>query len=258
MQEAFELLAEKSATLLADALELKTETSPDYTSRQDPIGGAQFDGISILQEVNDGLALLALRSAQVRALYASKDPKKSDSRSSSLETSRNIIQAAAKVVSRREDSYQVPWQRVAAWRENPTVYRYGKDNESLLSPCFFSLFVFVVLCLMLSHFSLSHLHHLYFCLFCSLLGLLWAVHSLYYWWRDQGLAESEVRVTPCYLNRMDASEVAVGWGKYTMEVIRDLLDRYLPFSSAYGSDVMNCFVPPSREFVFPAALYSTA
>ena len=106
----------------------------------------------------------------------------------------------------------MPWQRVAAWRENPTVYRYG---------------------------------------------LLWAVHSLYYWWRDLGVAESEERKSPCYLNRMDASEIAVGWGKYTMEVIRNLIDRYLPFSSAYGGNVMNCFVPPLNEFKFPSSLYET-
>ena len=55
--------------------------------------------------------------------------------------------------------YRVPWQRIAAWRDNPTVYRYG---------------------------------------------YLWAVHSLYYWWRDQGLAEQgsvTAESSPCYLNR---------------------------------------------------------
>jgi hypothetical protein len=27
------------------------------------------------------------------------------------------------VVARRETHYRVPWQRVAEWRDNPTVYR---------------------------------------------------------------------------------------------------------------------------------------
>ena len=53
---------------------------------------------------------------------------------------------------------------------------------------------------------------------------------------------------------MDASEVAVGWGKYSMELVRNLLDRYFPFSSTYAVDVMNCFVPPAKEFIFPDAL----
>ena len=50
----------------------------------------------------------------------------------------------ATVVVERETGYRVPWERIASWRENPTVYRYG---------------------------------------------YLWSVHSLYYWWRDQGECE---------------------------------------------------------------------
>jgi hypothetical protein len=60
-------------------------------------------------------------------------------------------------------------------------------------------------------------------------GYLWAVHSLYYWWRDQGLAEHgslQSEHSPCYLNRMDPTEVAVGWGKYTLEVLRAFINRY--------------------------------
>lgn len=60
-------------------------------------------------------------------------------------------------------------------------------------------------------------------------GYLWAVHSLYYWWRDQGLAEHgslQSEHNPCYLNRMDPTEVAVGWGKHTLEVLRAFINRY--------------------------------
>ena len=64
----------------------------------------------------------------------------------------------------------------------------------------------------------------YYCRF----GYLWAVHSLFYWWRDQGLAEQgsiQSEHSPCYLNRMDPIEVAVGWGKYTLEVLRAFINR---------------------------------
>ena len=212
MEKQFQVLNVKATKLLTTALDLSTESNDNHLECEIPVGGAQFDGISILREINDGLSLLYLRAKQVRLLYESKDPSKVQARQERLTESKNVIEEAAVIVSRREDAYQVPWQRVAAWRENPTVYRYG---------------------------------------------LLWAVHSLYYWWRDLGVAESEERKSPCYLNRMDASEIAVGWGKYTMEVIRNLIDRYLPFSSAYGGNVMNCFVPPLNEFKFPSSLYET-
>lgn len=87
---------------------------------------------------------------------------------------------------------------------------------------------------------------------------LWAVHSLYYWWRDQGLAEEgslQSQMSPCYLNRMDASEVAAGWGKYTLEVMRYLINNYSPFTQGYPLEIVNCIAPPSREYMFPQDLY---
>ena len=53
----------------------------------------------------------------------------------------------------------------------------------------------------------------YMHMFIHRFGYLWSVHSLYYWWRDQGLAEQgsfESELSPCYLNRMDVTEIAVG------------------------------------------------
>ena len=89
-------------------------------------------------------------------------------------------------------------------------------------------------------------------------GYLWAVHSLYYWWRDQGLAEQgslQSEHSPCYLNRMDPTEVAVGWGKYTLEVIRAFINRYTPFSVGSPLEVVNCLSPPVRGYEFPKDLY---
>ena len=100
-----------------------------------------------------------------------------------------------------------------AWRDNPTVYRYG---------------------------------------------YLWSVHSLYYWWRDQGIAEAgslQAAYSPCYLNRMDATEVAVGWGKVVLEGLRALVNKYSPFTLGFPLELVNCFAPPPREYVFPRDLY---
>ena len=89
-------------------------------------------------------------------------------------------------------------------------------------------------------------------------GYLWAVHSLFYWWRDQGLAERgslQSHYSPCYLNRMDASEVAIGWGKYTLELLRNIILNYSPASARYHIEIVNCIAPPSTEYIFPRDLY---
>lgn len=167
--------------------------------------------LEIMRELDDCMRLLALRATHVRMLYESRDSVLSPTpahRNALQRQSRGIISAAAVIVSRREAAYRVPWQRIASWRENPTVYRYG---------------------------------------------YLWSVHSLYYWWRDQGKAEEgslQSEYSPCYLNRMDISEISVGWGKYSLEVLRNAINRYSP----YKLDLVNCFAPPSHEYIFPRDL----
>lgn len=77
----------------------------------------------------------------------------------------------------------------------------------------------------------------------SRFGYLWAVHSLFYWWRDQGLAEQgsfQSEHSPCYLNRMDPTEVAVGWGKYTLEVLRAFINRSARSFSTFLEVVFLC------------------
>jgi len=173
--------------------------------------------LNILYEIKDFTKLLALRSSQLRSLYQSKDPQTvgDSSKVSSLQKhSRNTLQLAAEIVQRREQYYRTPWQRIADWRDNPTVYRFT---------------------------------------------YLWAVHSLYYWWRDQGLAEQgsfQAEHSPCYLNRMDTSEVAMGWGKHTLEVFRTFINRYTPFSAGSPLEIVNCLSPPREGYQFPRDLYS--
>ena len=113
--------------------------------------------------------------------------------------------------------YRVPWQRVGEWRENPTVYRY----VSTLFTFIYDKRAFQVFIISFNSYDIVTA---YYCRF----GYLWAVHSLFYWWRDQGLAEQgsiQSEHSPCYLNRMDPIEVAVGWGKYTLEVLRAFINR---------------------------------
>lgn len=168
------------------------------------------------KEIDDCVHILAMRAKHVRILYESMDPNLAplvSDKAKLQRQSRAIIQDATEIVSRRESDYRVPWQRIAAWRENPTVYRYG---------------------------------------------YLWSVHSLYYWWRDQGLAEGgsiQSEHSPCYLNRMDASEIAVGFGKYTMEVIKSIINYIAPLFSGYPLEIINCFAAPTREYEFPRDLY---
>ena len=170
------------------------------------------NAMDILRELDDCVSILVSRVRHVRLLYESRDPIVSPShkeRALKQKQSRNIINEAHIIINRREDKYRVPKYRIAAWRDNPTVYRYG---------------------------------------------YLWSVHSLYYWWRDQGRAEEgsiQSEWSPCYLNRMDATEIAVGWGKFSVEIIRNMINRYFPFNV----DAVNCFASPSHEYKFPGSLY---
>ncbi len=170
----------------------------------------------LLGELEDCMHMLALRASQLVLLYESKDPEIGGAdeavRIDLQRQSRAVVQVATEVVQRREENYRTAVERVGAWRDNPTVYRFG---------------------------------------------YLWSVHSLYYWWRDQGLAEQgslQSEYSPCYLNRMDSTEVVVGWGKYTLEILRNFINRYT-FTSSYPLEIVNCLSPPSKEYEFPKNLY---
>ena len=120
------------------------------------------------------------------------------------------------------------------------------------------MFLFFLLPFFLNSFHL--LIKFLFVLFLAFLYGFRSVHSLYYWWRDQGLAEEgsiQSQISPCYLNRMDISEVAVGWGKYTLEIMRAFVNRFSPFTTGFPLELINCFAPPSKEYIFPRDLYPT-
>ena len=212
METTFTYFSNEMFEILEDARRRKTKETLNMKSTV----RTNKAGLDILRELYDCIRMLSLRASQIRMLYESSDPKTLPGQKAVLLTqSRSLLSAASTVVNRREQAYRVPWQRVAAWRDNPTVYRFG---------------------------------------------YLWSVHSLYYWWRDQGLAEQgsiQSERSPCYLNRMDASEVVVGWGKYTLEFIRYAVHTYFPFLSGYSAlEFLNCIAPPEKEYLFPQDLYN--
>lgn len=62
--------------------------------------------------------------------------------------------------------------------------------------------------------------------------------------------------SPCYLNRMDASETVMGWGKTLLEGIRYMINTYSPFKQGYPLEIINCIAPPANEYTFPHDLYN--
>lgn len=70
---------------------------------------------------------------------------------------------------------------------------------------------------------------------------------------EQGSLQSEL--SPCYLNRIDVTETAVGWGKYIFELLRKFINNYSPFARGYPLELINCIAPPTKEYIFPRDLY---
>ncbi|CAE7424544.1 unnamed protein product, partial [Symbiodinium microadriaticum] len=163
MEAKFSLARNDMEEIYALALQEAAECDADSNGAQ-PTEKTCYHSSSrnVVEEINDAVQMLAMRAKHVRLLYESSDADVTSENAASLQgQARAVLHGAAEVVQRRESQYRVPWQRIASWRENPTVYRFG---------------------------------------------YVWAVHSLYYWWRDQGLCEKgslQSQLSPCYLNRMD-------------------------------------------------------
>lgn len=89
-------------------------------------------------------------------------------------------------------------------------------------------------------------------------GYVWAASSLYYWWRDQGIAEgrSEMSVSPCYLNRMEPLELGFGKGKVLEQALRILLkSKGMKDDDATVAVMLaDCLAPPLKEIKFPRDL----
>lgn len=74
-------------------------------------------------------------------------------------------------------------------------------------------------------------------------GYLWTVHSLFFWWRDEGKAV-DVPLSPCYLNIINPVDVAQGEGIGTdaVRLFGDLLS---------SNERRGCLAEPSAEMSFP-------
>eukprot|EP00928_Gymnodinium_smaydae_P043028 TRINITY_DN28919_c0_g1_i1.p1 TRINITY_DN28919_c0_g1~~TRINITY_DN28919_c0_g1_i1.p1 ORF type:complete len:1089 (+),score=259.45 TRINITY_DN28919_c0_g1_i1:60-3269(+) len=171
--------------------------------------GAQ---LALVSELVDAAEITKLRAAHVQTLYAAQAPGVSVAgRETLLQRGRQLIKEAGEIVERREAQYRVPAERIAGWRVEP--------NEP--NPTAYRF------------------------------GYLHAVRSLYFWWRDQGRAEASSRPasrSPCYLNRMDPTDVALGWGKPVMERLRAVLDSMPKLA---GLELGDCLAPPPSGFTFP-------
>lgn len=78
-------------------------------------------------------------------------------------------------------------------------------------------------------------------------GYLWTVHSLFYWWRDEGKAV-DAPLSPCYENTINPAEVVMGEGALvdTLRVVRQVFDG----TPGIGA-ITECLADPGREPQFP-------
>jgi hypothetical protein len=75
---------------------------------------------------------------------------------------------------------------------------------------------------------------------------LWTVHSLYFWWRDEGKA-IDGPASPCYLNIINPADVGLGEGTVndTTRILRDLVD------GGFLESLGECIAAPAEEPRFP-------
>jgi hypothetical protein len=75
-------------------------------------------------ELADSFAITRLRAAQIHALYQSVAQRFSAAGPARLADARSALDEASAVVARRAARYRMPADRIAAWRSNPTAYRF--------------------------------------------------------------------------------------------------------------------------------------
>ncbi|CAE7457216.1 unnamed protein product, partial [Symbiodinium microadriaticum] len=215
-------LTESDDPLWTDALEVLRELERVLEDQYEVFreillqakSGLNEDALGYLEELVDCVEILSLRAAFNHKIYQSQDPATPPARKTALLLeSRSTLYRAGDIMQRRADNFRVPVDRIAGWRQNPTVYPYG---------------------------------------------YVWAAKSLYYWWRDQGIAElqSDAAGSPCYLNRMEPLELVVGWGKALEQAIRLALKAKGKESNetTVAAQIADCFAPPLMEFRFPRDL----
>ncbi len=163
----------------------------------------------LLQELIDGIQINALRSKQLLGLYEYVDGlnvlgQPSEEAKKHLASARLALDEARQVIALREKNYRMPVERIAAWRDNPTVYRFT---------------------------------------------YLWTVHTLHYWWRDEGKAVKAPN-SPCYLNLVDPAVVAFGEGFWVDAA--PMIQKALQLGGL-GALIGECMTSPVEAPIYPPA-----
>jgi hypothetical protein len=82
----------------------------------------------LFDDLADAMDMTALRAKQVHGLYDYVDgywDTAMSARMPRLQSARDALDAAVKIVAAREPRYRVPADRIAGWRNNPTAYSFG-------------------------------------------------------------------------------------------------------------------------------------
>jgi len=232
MHDEFGTIHTAFKVLLKDAHEEADDRQKD--------GNGTDTSLLVLEELVDAVGLLALRAKQVHLLYRSKEPERPLSPTQdSMHTSGSIndvtVPDSSSIPSDVTSSELQARSRLVI-QEAAEIVKRREDNYKVHWE-------------RVGSWRNNPTVYRY--------GYLWAVHSLYYWWRDQGLSEEvspQAQHSPCYLNRMDPSEIAAGWGKSTLQLLRDLYNKYSPFRMGYPLELINCMSPPTEEYQFPRNL----
>ncbi len=86
------------------------------------------NALVLYEEIRDAAEITALRALQVRALYDYVDADErglyGEARDGHLHTAQGALDRALHVSAHREKHYRVDTERIAGWRDNPTVYPF--------------------------------------------------------------------------------------------------------------------------------------
>jgi hypothetical protein len=92
--------------------------------------GVPKEAEPLMADLVDAAHMTALRAVQMHGLYDYVDSyfdftKTKEWRLQRLQTARDALDGAAKIVASREKRYRVPADRIAGWRSNPTAYGFS-------------------------------------------------------------------------------------------------------------------------------------
>ncbi len=86
------------------------------------------NALALYAEIRDAAKMTELRARQIRGLYAYVDAEENgpsyEGAKQYLASARDALDEAISISAQRERHYRVPAERIAAWRDNPTVYPF--------------------------------------------------------------------------------------------------------------------------------------